>query len=186
MLLAPTIPDLETLALMLGTQLVLTLYGAGLRRPFGSVRTVRSAPSWLRETPALVLAGDVAFAAVMVALWVYLFNRLDMVSFVISFFVQICLFSTTSPINAAVGRHRAQHRGVGVLDPPVRRSVVGGGARVLAGHAAAQDRDAVAAADFCAGSVRLVAAQSRSALTGAGKRAQHAFCDGGVVHRGSR
>jgi hypothetical protein len=85
--LAPTIPDLETLALMLGTQLVLTLYGAGLRRPFGSVRTVRSAPSWLRETPALVLAGDVAFAAVMVALWVHLFNRLDLVSFVISFFV---------------------------------------------------------------------------------------------------
>jgi hypothetical protein len=84
---APTIPYLETLALMLGTQLVLTLYGAGLRRPFGSVRTVRSAPSWLRETPALVLAGDVAFAALMVALWIHLFDRLGLVSFLVSFFL---------------------------------------------------------------------------------------------------
>ena len=77
--LAPTIPDLETLALMLGTQLVLTLYGAGLRRPFGSLRTVRTAPSWLRETPALVLAGDLAFAAFVVAMWIHLFDRLDLV-----------------------------------------------------------------------------------------------------------
>ena len=83
--LTPTLPDLETLALMLGTQLVLTLYGAGLRRPFGTLRTVRTAPSWLRETP-LVLVGDLAFAAFVVAMWVHLFNRLDLVSFLISFF----------------------------------------------------------------------------------------------------
>jgi hypothetical protein len=85
--LAPTIPDLETLALMLGTQLVLTLYGAGLRRPFGSLRTIRTAPAWLRETPALVLAADLAFAAFMVAMWIHLFGRLDLVGFLISFFV---------------------------------------------------------------------------------------------------
>ena len=84
--LALTIPDLETLALMLGTQLVLTLYGAGLRRPFGSLRTVRTAPSWLRETPALVLAVDLAFAAFVVAMWIHLFDRLDLVGFLISFF----------------------------------------------------------------------------------------------------
>ena len=84
--LTPTLPDLETLALMLGTQLVLTLYGAGLRRPFGSLRTVRTAPPWLRETPALVLAADLAFAAFVVAMWIHLFNRLDLVSFLISFF----------------------------------------------------------------------------------------------------
>jgi len=84
--LALTIPDLETLALMLGTQLVLTLYGAGLRRPFGSLRTVRTAPPWLRETPVLVLAADLAFAAFVIAMWIHLFDRLDLVSFLISFF----------------------------------------------------------------------------------------------------
>ena len=84
--LTPTLPDLETLALMLGTQLVLTLYGAGLRRPFGSVRTVSTAPPWLRETPVLVLAADLAFAAFVIAMWIHLFDRLDLVSFVISFF----------------------------------------------------------------------------------------------------
>ena len=82
---ALTIPDLETLALMLGTQLVLTLYGAGLRRPFGSLRTVRTAPPWLRET-SLVFAGDLAFAAFVIAMWIHLFDRLDLVSFLISFF----------------------------------------------------------------------------------------------------
>jgi hypothetical protein len=82
----PAIPDPGMLALMLGTQLVLTLYGAGLRRPFGSLRTVRTAPSWLRETPALVLAGDLVFAGFVVVMWVYLFNRLDLVSFLLSFF----------------------------------------------------------------------------------------------------
>ena len=84
--LALTIPDLETLALMLGTQLVLTLYGAGLRRPFGSLRTVRSAPTWLRETPVLVLAADLAFAAFVIAMWIHLFDRLGLASFLISFF----------------------------------------------------------------------------------------------------
>ena len=83
---ALTIPGLETLALMLGTQLVLTLYGAGLRRPFGSLRTVRTAPPWLRETPVLVLAADLAFAAFVIAMWIHLFDRLGLVSFLISFF----------------------------------------------------------------------------------------------------
>ncbi len=80
------VPDLQTIGLMLGTQLVLTLYGAGLRRPFGSLRTVRTAPSWLRETPALVLAGDLAFAVFVVAMWIHLFNRLDLIGFLASFF----------------------------------------------------------------------------------------------------
>jgi hypothetical protein len=77
---------LETLALMLGTQLVLTLYGAGLRRPFGSLRTIMTAPPWLRET-SLVLAADLAFAGFVVAMWIHLFNRLDLIGFLISFFV---------------------------------------------------------------------------------------------------
>ena len=84
---AQTIPDVETLALMLGTQLVLTLYGAGLRRPFGSLRTIRTAPPWLRETPALVLAADLAFAACVIAMWILLFGRLGLAGFLISFFV---------------------------------------------------------------------------------------------------
>ena len=87
MLHMPPALTIETLALMLGTQLVLTLYGAGLRRPFGSLRTVRTAPEWLREAPALVLAADLAFAVFVVAMWIHLFNRLDLMSFLLSFFV---------------------------------------------------------------------------------------------------
>jgi hypothetical protein len=83
----PPALTIETLALMLGTQLVLTLYGAGLRRPFGSLRTVRTAPAWLRDAPAVVLAADLAFAFCVIAMWVLLFSRLDLVSFLISFFV---------------------------------------------------------------------------------------------------
>ena len=87
MLRMPPALTIETLALMLGTQLVLTLYGAGLRRPFGSLRTVRTAPAWLREAPALVLAADLAFAACVIAMWIHLFGRLDLASFLVSFFV---------------------------------------------------------------------------------------------------
>ena len=83
----PPALTIETLALMLGTQLVLTLYGAGLRRPFGSLRTVRTAPAWLRETPAVVLAADLAVEAGVIAMWIHLFGRLDPVSFLVSFFV---------------------------------------------------------------------------------------------------
>ena len=50
---------LDYLGLMFATQLVLTLYGAGLRRPFGSLETIREAPEWLRKNRIPILVLDV-------------------------------------------------------------------------------------------------------------------------------
>jgi hypothetical protein len=82
-----SLPSIELLGLMLGTQLILTLYGAGLRRPFGSLRTVKTAPAWLRENNAPVLIADLVFAAAMLGTWAYLFTRLDLLPFLVSFFL---------------------------------------------------------------------------------------------------
>jgi hypothetical protein len=51
------------------TQAVLTLYGAGLRRPFGSVETVVFLPLWLRQADNLVLVADLVFAAFVLVMW---------------------------------------------------------------------------------------------------------------------
>lgn len=42
------------LSLLFATQLVLHLYGAGLRRPFGSLASVPTVPSWLRQARNIV------------------------------------------------------------------------------------------------------------------------------------
>jgi hypothetical protein len=59
--------------LILMTQLVLTLYGAGLRRPFGSLQTVQFLPRWLRRSHALVLVADILFVAFMIAMCTVVF-----------------------------------------------------------------------------------------------------------------
>ena len=56
--------------LIASTQLVLTLYGAGLRRPFGSLRTVSFIPIWLRRSDVYVFPADLAFLALIVSMWV--------------------------------------------------------------------------------------------------------------------
>jgi hypothetical protein len=62
------------IVLIVMTQLVLTLYGAGLRRPFGSVETVQFLPRWLRRSGTLVLVADVLFAVFVVAMWIVIFE----------------------------------------------------------------------------------------------------------------
>jgi hypothetical protein len=52
---------------------VLWLYGAGLRRPFGSVHTVGFLPHWLRYADRFVLAADIVFAIFVVAMWGIIF-----------------------------------------------------------------------------------------------------------------
>lgn len=59
--------------LIVMTQLVLTLYGAGLRRPFGSLQTVQFLPWWLRQSHALVLVADILFVGFMIAMWSVVF-----------------------------------------------------------------------------------------------------------------
>jgi hypothetical protein len=75
------------LGLLFITQLVLTLYGAGLRRPFGSLKTVEDAPPWLRDRAGIVLALDSIFVAFLVFMWWRLLHELDLRTFLIAFFV---------------------------------------------------------------------------------------------------
>jgi hypothetical protein len=79
--------SLDQLGLLLITQLVLTLYGAGLRRPFGSIETVQDSPHWLRVHRSLVLALDIAFAAFLLFMWWRLLQVMELWMFLIAFFV---------------------------------------------------------------------------------------------------
>ena len=80
------IDSLNQLGLLLVTQLVLTLYGAGLRRPFGSLKSVRNVPDWLREYRIPVLMADIAFVAFLLFMWQRLIQTLDLQTFLIAFF----------------------------------------------------------------------------------------------------
>lgn len=58
------------LAALLFTQLAVSLYGAGLRRPFGSVETVEDLPTWLRRARLQVTIADTVFWCFVVAMWI--------------------------------------------------------------------------------------------------------------------
>ena len=77
---------LDHLGLMFVTQLVLTLYGAGLRRPFGSLESVKDIPHWLRKHRIPVLVLDVFFVVFLLFMWWRLINVLDLLTFLASFF----------------------------------------------------------------------------------------------------
>jgi hypothetical protein len=64
---------LNNTSLIVLTQLVLWLYGAGLRRPFGSLDTVSVLPHWLKYADRFVLAADIVFAIFVVAMWGIIF-----------------------------------------------------------------------------------------------------------------
>ena len=78
---------LDHLGLMFVTQLVLTLYGAGLRRPFGSLESVKEVPDWLRTHRIPVLVLDIFFIGFLLFMWWRLINVLDLLTFLASFFV---------------------------------------------------------------------------------------------------
>jgi hypothetical protein len=78
---------LDQLGLLCITQLVLTLYGAGIRRPFGSLATVKDAPRWLRANRVLVFALDSIFVAFVLFMWWRLLHALPLPTFLIGFFV---------------------------------------------------------------------------------------------------
>ena len=78
---------LNQLGLLFITQLVLTLYGAGIRRPFGSFETIKDAPDWLRTNRSLVLVLDIIFVAFLLFMWWRLLHVLDVWTLLIGFFV---------------------------------------------------------------------------------------------------
>jgi hypothetical protein len=79
--------SLDQLGLLFITQLVLTLYGAGLRRPFGSMETVADSPDWLRVSKSLVLALDILFVAFVLFMWWHLLHAMRLRTFLIAFFI---------------------------------------------------------------------------------------------------
>jgi hypothetical protein len=79
--------SLAQLGLLFITQLVLTLYGAGLRRPFGSFKTIEGAPPWLRDRRKVALAFDSIFVAFLLFMWWRLLHQLDLLTFLTAFFV---------------------------------------------------------------------------------------------------
>jgi hypothetical protein len=79
--------SLTQIGLLCVTQLVMTLYGAGLRRPFGSLQTVKDAPDWLRTNRILIAALDIIFIAFLLFMWWRLLHELELRTFLIGFFV---------------------------------------------------------------------------------------------------
>ncbi len=63
------------------TQLIFVLYGAGVRRPFGSLQTVACLPHRLRFSRRIVII-DWAFAAFIGIMWLLLAWRLGFVAFI--------------------------------------------------------------------------------------------------------
>jgi hypothetical protein len=86
------------LSLLFVTQMVLTLYGAGLRRPFGSLGTIEDAPDWLRKSEKLALMVDIIFVVFLMFMWWRLLHVMQLGTFLIAFFVF-----------AAVGTYLANH-----------------------------------------------------------------------------
>jgi hypothetical protein len=79
--------SLDQLGLLFITQLVLTLYGAGLRRPFGSLETVVDSPDWLRLSRRFVLVVDSVFVAFIFFMWWRLLHVMELRAFLIGFFI---------------------------------------------------------------------------------------------------
>ena len=58
------------------TQMIFTLYGAGLRRPFGSLTGLTKAPPLLHKARFIIVVADILFAAFIVFMWTSLITRM--------------------------------------------------------------------------------------------------------------
>ena len=74
--------DLRWGVALCATQWIAALYGAGIRRPFGSLATIKNLPFWLRRANRVVLVVDVAVTLFVLAMWVFLFMRMSVLAFV--------------------------------------------------------------------------------------------------------
>jgi hypothetical protein len=71
------------IVMLFATQLVLTLYGAGIRRPFGSLVTITDLPRRLRRATALTVAADLLFVEFLVFMWRFIITRMDLLQFAV-------------------------------------------------------------------------------------------------------
>lgn len=75
--------DWRLIASLFATQMVFALYGAGIRRPFGSLATVAELPEILRQSTMPTVLADLAFVSFLLAMWVGLFMRMPILLFVV-------------------------------------------------------------------------------------------------------
>jgi hypothetical protein len=75
--------DSNLIVMLFATQLVFTLYGAGIRRPFGSLVTIVDLPRRLRRATALTVAADLLFVAFLIFMWSFFITRMDLIQFAI-------------------------------------------------------------------------------------------------------
>jgi hypothetical protein len=66
---------------LVATMLVCNLYGAGLRRPFGSLPRIPDVPRRLWDADRLVLRADVVFGAFIITMLIYLFTQMNIFVF---------------------------------------------------------------------------------------------------------
>lgn len=79
--------DVESLFAFVVVQILMYLYGPGLRRPFGSLKTIRDLPESIRNLHWPVIAADVLFVHLMIIFWAILFTKFETVIFAGLFFL---------------------------------------------------------------------------------------------------
>ncbi len=67
---------------LLSTQLVFTLYGAGVRRPFGHLPKIPDVPRYLWRADKAVMAVDYAFSLFVFIMMLSLFSRMNVFAFI--------------------------------------------------------------------------------------------------------
>ena len=78
--------DLESIFAFVLVQILMSLYGPGLRRPFGSLKTVKDLPESVRNLRSSVVAADALFVFLMILFWAILLTKFETVIFVGLFF----------------------------------------------------------------------------------------------------
>ena len=76
-------PIFERAVALVATMLVCGLYGAGVRRPFGSLPRIPDVPIWLWHSKWRVRIADLTFAAFIIAMLIILFVQMDAVTFLV-------------------------------------------------------------------------------------------------------
>ncbi len=79
--------EVRLIVALCATQLVFSLYGAGLRRPFGSLATIADPPDGLRQSKWAAIAADLAFLTFLFVMWGILITQMNIVTFIILAFV---------------------------------------------------------------------------------------------------
>jgi hypothetical protein len=71
------------IAMLFATQLVFALYGAGIRRPFGSLATIADLSPALRNATRLTLAADLLFVLFLISMWWFFIAHMDVLQFLV-------------------------------------------------------------------------------------------------------